>query len=263
MGGTKMDKTSTKIQKYDLEDSLIQILDDIIRLMGDYDTVYNRFTHINSDLFDENTKAVADDLIRGYENSGILTIQRIENLKRDLEAAILKGTTDSGDYDEQFEYDEQYGNIIRHTTTGDKEMLVVYSYRDLAAGELSKSVQTFANNKGQKVTVTKTYSYDAKGNISGIQTRTVVDITAPADVKGLTASSPSQGVVNLEWVNPTDADLDKINIYIDNIKTPIDSTKRASIVLNGISNGEHTFKLKSVDTSKNESVGTSVTVIVL
>jgi hypothetical protein len=64
-------------------------------------------------------------------------------------------------------------------------------------------------------------------------------------------------------VNSTDADLDKINVYIDNIKTPLDTTKRASIVLNGISNGEHTFTLKSVDTSKNESVGTSVTVIVL
>ncbi|MFE5391907.1 hypothetical protein [Bacillus thuringiensis] len=258
-----MNRISTKIQKYDLEDSLIEIIDDIIKLKGIYDTVYDRFIHINSDLFDTNTKAVIDDLIRGYENGGILTIQRIENLKRDLESAILKGTTESGDYDEKFEYDERYGNIIRHTTTGDKEMIVEYSYRELASGELSKSVQTFANNKGQKVTVTKIYSYDPKGNITGIKTRTEVDVTAPADIKGLVGSSPSQGVVNLEWVNPTDADLDKINVYIDNIKMPLDTTKRASIVLNSISNGEHTFTLKSVDTSKNESVGTSVTVIVL
>ncbi|MFE5391806.1 hypothetical protein, partial [Bacillus thuringiensis] len=180
-----MNRSLTKIQKYDLEDSLIEIIDDIIKLMGTYDTVYGRFTHINSDLFDTNTRAVVDDLIQGYENGGILTIQRIENIKRDLESAILKGTTESGDYDEKFEYDEQYGNIIRHTTTGDKEMIVEYAYRDLAVGELSKSVQTFANNKGQKVTVTKTYSYDPKGNITGIKTRTEVDVTAPADIKGL------------------------------------------------------------------------------
>ncbi|MDA1953175.1 hypothetical protein PDL03_27115, partial [Bacillus cereus] len=122
-----MNRISTKIQKYDLEDSLIEIIDDIIKLKGIYDTVYDRFIHINSDLFDTNTKAVIDDLIRGYENGGILTIQRIENLKRDLESAILKGTTDSGNYDEKFEYDEQYGNIIRHTTTGDKEMIVEYA----------------------------------------------------------------------------------------------------------------------------------------
>jgi hypothetical protein len=38
-----MNRSLTKIQKYDLEDSLIEIIDDIIKLMGTYDTVYGRF----------------------------------------------------------------------------------------------------------------------------------------------------------------------------------------------------------------------------
>jgi hypothetical protein len=41
-----MNRSLTKIQKYDLEDSLIEIIDDIIKLMGTYAIQFMDALHI-------------------------------------------------------------------------------------------------------------------------------------------------------------------------------------------------------------------------
>lgn len=203
-----MSNNPTKILQYDLDPKIIQIIKDLIQLQGSYSSLYDRLTHINSELFDVDVKAVIDDLIQGYENGSVLTIQRIETLKTTLEKSIADTSTslsqaisnvnqnltqsistnvtelnskieslqddDAGNYNETYQYEAVYGNVVKHTSTGDKEFVIDYVYSDLASGKLNYSEKTFTNSNGETVKVKKTYTYDGAGNITGTTTVTTI-----------------------------------------------------------------------------------------
>jgi hypothetical protein len=104
---------------------------------------------------------------------------------------------------------------------------------------------------------------DTAGNKSAGETETATpaDTTAPAEVSSLSAV-PGIGEVTLTWTDPTDADLDHIEITW----TPDDDTTvtvpaaTGMKTVTGLANGmEYTFTVKAVDTAGNKSAGETET----
>jgi hypothetical protein len=183
-----MANNPTKILMYDIDPELGKLVDSLKLFQGTYASINDRLMDLTADTFSSDITTLIDDLIAGHQDGGVLTIQRIENLKTDLEnkdtdlaeaIATLEGklltvSFDSGTFNEHFTYDATYGNVTKHEITGDKITTINYNYADLAAGKLSTSVQTFINSDSKTVTITKTYTYDANENITDIGTVTTV-----------------------------------------------------------------------------------------
>lgn len=168
-----MATTPTKILVYDLEDKLVQLIQDLIRVQGSYSSIYERLTNINTELMDKDTKNAIQDLLDGYNDSGKLTIERIDELKFALQAAL----TDLNDGSEKFTYDDESGNVITHTiknTVGDTIFQITYHYSNLKEGVLSYSEKKFKDEKLNDITVRKDYTYNDKGNITDIATATTI-----------------------------------------------------------------------------------------
>jgi hypothetical protein len=191
----------TKILAYDLDPELGSLIAQLTEFQGSYTTLLERLTSLTPDTFDDNTQAVIEDLLGGFENGGIHMVQRVANMRSELEAIspVLDAMRaeldvigpeidnmrtelayDTGTYGEKFTYDPTYGNVTKHETTGDKTVTVVYNYADMAAGKLSTSVQTFQNKAGDAIKITKTYTYDANENITNIATSTEITPAEPA-----------------------------------------------------------------------------------
>ena len=90
------------------------------------------------------------------------------------------------------------------------------------------------------------------------------DTTSPAEVSALLAAL-GLGKVTLSWTNPTDEDLDHVEVwYREGTGTDTQFTGTISAVgtiIDGLTAGiEYTFTLKTVDTAENVSTGVSVTV---
>lgn len=168
-----MASNPTKILAYDLDPELGKLIGELTQFTGSYTSLYERLMNLTPDTFDPHTQAVIENLIAGYENGGVHIVQRLEQVRMEL-------MYESGTFNEVFTYDPTYGNVVKHETTGSKNVTVVYNYADMAAGKLSTSVQTSLNTKGDTVKVTKTYTYDADENITSIATATAITPAAPA-----------------------------------------------------------------------------------
>jgi hypothetical protein len=173
----------TKILLYDLDADLGKIIDDLMRLQGDFPSLYDRLINIGVDLLDEDTKRVVQDLIDGYDDSGKLTIQRIIDVNKrvdDLEFLLQIALTDGQDGTEDFTYDPEYQNVTKHTVKdalGAVVFTIDYNYADLATGKLSYSEKKFKDAKDNDIVVRKDYTYDENENIKKIVTAT--SITPP------------------------------------------------------------------------------------
>lgn len=183
-----MASNPTKILLYDLDPELGKLMDSLKQFQGTYETIYDRLMDLTPDTFSEDAQKVIDDLIAGFQDGGVLTIQRIANLKKTLEekdaelesliaelgSKLQASSFGAENTNEHFTYDPAYGNVTKHEITGDKVTTINYNYSDLAAGKLDTSVQTFVNAEGATVTITKTYTYDANENITDIATVTTI-----------------------------------------------------------------------------------------
>lgn len=156
----------TKILLYDLDTEIQQIINDLKEIQGSYATLKDRLTNINTDLLDSDTKAVIEDLITSFNNTHRHISERIESIE-------LANTEGEGNYNESFTYDAD-GNVITHTVTGDKNYTITYNYKTDGSGELTYSEKTYTRSNGDQVTIRKDYTYDAKGNITNIQTITTI-----------------------------------------------------------------------------------------
>ncbi|OXB94743.1 hypothetical protein [Parageobacillus galactosidasius] len=156
----------TKILLYDLDTEIQQIINDLKAIQGSYATLKDRLTNINTDLLDSDTKAVIEDLITSFNNTHRHISERIESIE-------LANTEGEGNYNESFTYDAD-GNVITHTVTGDKNYTITYNYKTDGSGELIYSEKTYTRSNGDQVTIRKDYTYDAKGNITNIQTITTI-----------------------------------------------------------------------------------------
>lgn len=182
--------SNTKIARYDLSEDLEIIFTQLDQLKSDQlsTDIFEILTNINASMLADDEKEVMTDLINGFLNDGKgLTIPRIRVIEKTLETfaesleklelAIKNLATSSlieGNLQEVFTYDPIYGNVTNHAVTGDKTYNVAYNYADEENGVLSTSLQTLVDNEGQDVAITKTYVYDALGNITDINTVTVI-----------------------------------------------------------------------------------------
>ncbi|GHV88103.1 hypothetical protein AGMMS50267_04630 [Spirochaetia bacterium] len=84
-----------------------------------------------------------------------------------------------------------------------------------------------------------------------------LDITAPAEVRGLTTTA-GNGQVVLTWIDPADRDFDRVVItYTDGPSRLLVSKAAQTCTISGLSNGTaYIFTVKTVDISGNSSAGT-------
>ncbi|WP_339298072.1 S8 family serine peptidase [Paenibacillus sp. FSL R5-0623] len=107
---------------------------------------------------------------------------------------------------------------------------------------------------------------DASGNVSAGQSVTVTtddlpvaDTTAPDEVSGLSIGEVTTTSAEINWINPSDADFEKVNLYKDNVFVgDASGTRYVFTGLNPSTNYE--LKAKTVDANGNESAGEMVTV---
>lgn len=167
----------TKILMYDLDKDLSDLLSSLKTFQGSYATIYERLNDLDSATFTDTIKEIIDDLISGYQDGSVLTINRIKKVAESvtaLEGKLAAIGYDSVNMNEHFTYDPTYGNVTKHEVTGDRVTTINYNYSDLATGKLSTSVQTYTNADGKVVTITKTYTYDLNDNITDIGTVTTI-----------------------------------------------------------------------------------------
>ena len=88
------------------------------------------------------------------------------------------------------------------------------------------------------------------------------NINAPADATGLSVDAVGKGSVTLSWTNPSDADLDSIQLYYGKgaaDKLYSGTLSSSGTTVTGLTNREeYTFTLKAVDVAGNVSGGTTV-----
>ncbi|MEC4031934.1 hypothetical protein [Bacillus subtilis] len=85
------------------------------------------------------------------------------------------------------------------------------------------------------------------------------DKEAPGNVNDLKLSNPQPGQVKLSWSNPSDTDLAGVEILLNGEEYVEGVTGVTEYVFKGLSAGEVTFKVVSVDYSGNKSTGSEVT----
>jgi hypothetical protein len=180
-----MASNPTKILLYDLDATLGQVMKDLQLVQGDFDTLYDRLTHIGVDLMDDDTKAILQDLIDGQNSSGKLTIERItDNLNsiKVIQDQLKVDLSDDAEGTQTFLYDS-YQNVQTETLVGLDGATIfstTYNYSDAASGKLNTSVKTYTDTDDNTITLTKTYGYDSNDNIHTIETtKTVTAPTTP------------------------------------------------------------------------------------
>ncbi|WP_342434182.1 fibronectin type III domain-containing protein [Paenibacillus sp. FSL H7-0442] len=115
---------------------------------------------------------------------------------------------------------------------------------------------------GPKVTtLTKGYGQNTYLNqmLKVMSSQIVTANIAPAEVSNLTAVPTETTKVNLSWNNPSDINFDHVkvvgvtnDVYVDNIRSN-------SYMLSGLQpNTTYTFRVKTVNKSGNESLGTTI-----
>lgn len=149
----------TKIQDYDLEASLREITADI------------RATRAS---FGESVQAVMEDLsTQGGDNS--TAIESLEELTTTMNQSLMSlegmvGFSSAGEEDDEaFTYDPVTDDIIKHEVfnNGELKFQIEYSYAD---GNISEAMKTYMIGE-DTVTVTTTFTYNEKGNVSAMAHR--------------------------------------------------------------------------------------------
>lgn len=139
------------------------------------------------------------------------------------------------------------GNVIQtgtNPTSGVRTNISV-------SGVYGISVQNTHATAGMSI-----YEYDVFGTI---------DSTPPSNVSSLTTSNITKSAIRLNFTTPSSSDFDKYKIYRNGslIYTSGSGISKSSAYIytaSGLTSGtSYTFKVTSVDTSGNESAGTSVT----
>jgi hypothetical protein len=174
-----MTKDITKIQLYDLDADLNELVANLKEFQGTYSTLYERLMDLGSDTFTDDIQSIIDDLLAGYQNGSVLTIQRIENLKTRLDALENKSSEEEDPKYEAFGYDtdEDVSSVTVYDKADPATQLKLnktdYQYSTVnSSKEIVKSITTIylADGIAVKKTITKDYGYDANNNVTSITT---------------------------------------------------------------------------------------------
>lgn len=215
-----MANTNTKILEQDLEAKLRAMYAGLVLFQGNQETfpsIYNRLRSIDTADMVGDTKAIIDDLISAKNNdSKGTTGERLRKLEANQGKVNQQDAKVEGTYNELFNYDAD-GDIIKHTATGEQSFETAYTYSTISGEKvMSGSTTSLKNGNGQKVSVTKTYSYNSNLDITGITTKTTIDDIAPGNVTALSflAVNGNSNLLNVSFKMPLDKDFVGINIYV-------------------------------------------------
>lgn len=91
-----------------------------------------------------------------------------------------------------------------------------------------------------------------------------VDTTPPANPSGFTGSATGTTTINLSWTNATDSDFNGTKLYRNGTLVATNSNTTVSYSDTGLTaNTTYTYKLTSIDTTGNESTGSTLNVTTL
>jgi hypothetical protein len=155
--------------------------------------------------------------------------------------------------DSDYDKAEIYLNNVLEGTVGSTGTQS-YSFSALT-GDTSYSVKVVSVDKtGNK----------SNGSIITVKTNIPPDTTAPSNVTNLTAT-PTYKSVSLSWNNPPETDFAQVKIYEDGVyKKSVTAEEGTNAFFDNLNpETEYTFKVTSVDTTGNESPGTTITVTTL
>jgi hypothetical protein len=136
---------------------------------------------------------------------------------------------------------------------------------------LSGSVQTypFTGLSSETSYSVKIVSLDNTGNKSNgstitVKTNMTPDTSAPANVTNLTGVQ-THNSIRLTWTNPEDQDFAKVRVYEDGVyRKSVTAAEGSNAFFDNLNpETEYTFKVTSVDTTGNESLGTTIAVMTL
>ncbi len=104
------------------------------------------------------------------------------------------------------------------------------------------------------------YATDPYGNLSKVSEYTYSFV--PDAVTNLTATSQSNGRVDLSWNASSDPDIVRYQVYVDG-KEPVSAGLYTVYTVSGLSNQEHTFAVTAVDKYGQESGKVSKTLLLI
>lgn len=126
-------------------------------------------------------------------------------------------------------------------------------------GSFADSALTQNTTYSYKITSVDTTGNESTGTTINVVTQTSTDTTPPANVTNLTASNTSSIGTTLIWTNPPDNDFDHANVYRGG--TLLGNSKNGSYSDQTLApSNSYSYKVTSVDTSGNESNGSSLIV---
>lgn len=163
----------TKIQDYDLEAPLRVITKDIRDARAAFGKdVKVVMQELKTGVADNVTSIDALEVAAGLLDDGLTAVDEKVGILEGLVGYSSAGEED----DETFTYDPVTDDIVKHEVhhQGVLKFTIDYSYTD---GNISQAVKTYMDGE-DTVTVTTTFSYNAKGNVSQMSHRRVV--TPPA-----------------------------------------------------------------------------------
>ncbi|AHM66220.1 subtilase-family serine protease with fibronectin type iii-like domains [Paenibacillus polymyxa SQR-21] len=95
--------------------------------------------------------------------------------------------------------------------------------------------------------------------IKVMSSQLVTSNIAPADVSSLTAVPTETTKVNLSWINPSDINFDHVKVVNVTNDVYVDNIRSNSYMISGLQpNTTYTFRVKTVNKSGNESLGTTI-----
>jgi hypothetical protein len=162
----------TKIQLYDLETLIQNLINDLKTFQGNHETLLKRLQDISINDLDDSIKEILQDLLQGKADSNQLTIARINELETQISdildnlSQIQSSLGDNNNQNIHYEYDEN-DNVVKEITTGDNAYTTEYFYSGENQDILNHSIKTIILKNGDTLTVTEQYQY-AGDNITSI-----------------------------------------------------------------------------------------------
>ncbi|MEZ7821021.1 MAG: InlB B-repeat-containing protein [Patescibacteria group bacterium] len=152
--------------------------------------------------------------------------------------------------------DSDYAGV-KITAAGISEIAV-------AKDTISKIITGLTNGTEYTFTV---QTVDTTGNVSkGITVKATPsapiippsDTTPPAEVASLTATA-GNGIVTLNWVDPSDVDFTNVEISLNGVvSSNVVKGTQTKVISSLVNDTEYTFTVKTIDTSSNMSAGKTI-----
>ncbi|HME87010.1 MAG TPA: PKD domain-containing protein [Candidatus Nanoarchaeia archaeon] len=145
-------------------------------------------------------------------------------------------------------------NFTDLSTAYDQPSSYNWDFGDLSTATTTNATHTYAAAGNYTVTLTVT---DADGSVNAtaqnITITTSPDVTAPANISGLTATAITNQSITWNWTNPTDVDFANAIVYFDGVNV-LNTTAQAYVANGLLNNTAHTISIYTIDTAGNINI---------